>query len=81
MEVVDISGYSLQEKLEIAKRYLVPKQIRDNGITAEIIDFKDPQLEKIISEYTMESGVRGLDRAIGSVCRQIAYNYAITTDT
>jgi ATP-dependent Lon protease len=42
MEVVDISGYSLQEKLEIAKRYLVPKQIKDNGITAEIIDFKDP---------------------------------------
>ena len=61
MEVVDISGYSLQEKLEIAKRYLVPKQIRENGISEDIIEFKDAELERIIAEYTMESGVRSLD--------------------
>lgn len=61
MEIVDISGYSLQEKLEIAKRYLIPKQIQENGITEEIIKFNDPEIEKIIAEYTMESGVRSLD--------------------
>lgn len=61
MEVIDISGYSIQEKMEIAKRYLIPKQIKDNGITADIIEFKDREIEKIITEYTMESGVRNLD--------------------
>lgn len=64
MEVVDISGYSLQEKLEIAKRYLVPKQIKENGISEDIIEFKDAQLERIIAEYTMESGVRSLDVSV-----------------
>jgi ATP-dependent Lon protease len=61
MEIVDISGYSLQEKLEIAKKYLIPKQIQENGINGDIIKFLDPQIEKIICEYTMESGVRSLD--------------------
>lgn len=80
MEVIDISGYSMEEKLQIAKRYLIPKQINENGITPEIIEFKDPEVEKIISEYTMESGVRNLERAIGSVCRNVAYKYAISKD-
>ena len=61
MEVVDITGYSLQEKLEIGKKYLVPKQIKENGVTSDIIEFRDPEVEKIIAEYTMESGVRNLD--------------------
>eukprot|EP00347_Sterkiella_histriomuscorum_P014802 403359469 len=78
MEVVDISGYSIQEKMEIAKRYLIPKQIKENGITDQIIEYKEREIEKIITEFTMESGVRNLDRAIGSVCRQVAYQYAIS---
>lgn len=61
MEVIDISGYSIQEKMEIAKRYLIPKQIKDNGITPNIIEFKDREIEKIITQFTMESGVRNLD--------------------
>lgn len=61
MEIIDITGYSLQEKLEIAKQYLIPKQIKENGINTDVIEFKDPQIEKIIGEYTMESGVRSLD--------------------
>lgn len=70
MEIIDISGYSVQEKLEIAKKYLVPKQIKDNGLGGlDVIQFGDEQIEKIITEFTMESGVRSLDRAIGSVCR------------
>lgn len=73
MEIIDISGYSMEEKLQIAKKYLIPKQISDNGITPDIIEFHDPEIEKIISEYTMESGVRNLERAIGSVCRNVAY--------
>lgn len=73
MEIIDISGYSIEEKLEIGKRYLIPKQISENGLTPELIEFHTPEIEKIISEYTMESGVRNLERAIGSVCRNVAY--------
>lgn len=80
MEVIDISGYSMQEKVEIAKRYLLPKQIRDNGITQEVIQVKDLEIEQVISEYTMESGVRNLDRAIGAICRTVAYEYAVCKD-
>ena len=61
MEVIDISGYSMQEKVEISKRYLIPKQVKENGITSELIRFNEPEIECIISEYTMESGVRNLD--------------------
>lgn len=69
MEVIDISGYSISEKLQIALKYLIPKQIKDNGINKDIIEFKDAEVEQIITSYTMESGVRNLERAIGSVCR------------
>ena len=61
MEVIDISGYSMQEKVEITKRYLIPKQVKENGIPAQLIRFNDPEIESIISEHTMESGVRNLD--------------------
>lgn len=80
MEVIDIDGYSIDEKLEIAKRYLVPRQIKDNGISKEIIEFHDPELKTVITEFTMESGVRNLERAIGSICRVAAYRYVIEKD-
>ena len=77
LEVIDISGYSLQEKLHIATRYLLPKQIKENGIPHEVLEFPPAQLERVIGEWTMESGVRGLERAIGAVCRGVAYSYAV----
>lgn len=80
MEIIDISGYSIEEKLQIANRYLIPKQIVENGLRPEIIRFKSKEVMKIIMEYTAESGVRNLERAVGSVCRSVAYEYAICDD-
>lgn len=81
MEIIEISGYSPKEKLSIAERYLVPKQISENGISQDVIKFNQKMIEKIIMEYTAESGVRTLERSIGSVCRSVAYDYAICKDT
>mmetsp|Transcript_39205 Transcript_39205/g.37614 ORF Transcript_39205/g.37614 Transcript_39205/m.37614 type:complete len:89 (+) Transcript_39205:433-699(+) len=69
MEIIEITGYSVKEKLQIALMYLLPKQIKTNGISEKIIDFPKEQIEKVITNHTMESGVRNLERAIGSVCR------------
>ena len=72
MEVIEISGYSIEEKLEIAKKYIVPRQIKENGITDKVIQISEKELKRIIIDYTAESGVRNLERAIGSVCRAVA---------
>lgn len=80
MEVIEISGYSIEEKLEIAKKYIVPRQIKENGITDKVIQIREKELKQIIIDYTAESGVRNLERAIGSVCRAVAYKYAISSD-
>ncbi len=62
MEVIELSGYSLQEKLEIAKRYMVPRNLKDNGFTKEkSISFSDEVLKQLISNYTLESGCRNLN--------------------
>jgi ATP-dependent Lon protease len=76
MEIINISGYTLQEKREIAKQHLIPKQIKENGLKEEQIKITTPGLDKIIDEYTRESGVRSLEREIGSVCRGIAAKIA-----
>jgi ATP-dependent Lon protease len=76
MEIIDLSGYTEEEKLEIAKRYLVPRQIDRNGLTPGKIEFVDEALETIIRGYTREAGVRNLERQIGSVCRKVAREYA-----
>ena len=78
MEVIDLTGYSIDEKLQIAKQYLVPRQIKQNGINDKIFEINDEELRTVITEYTMESGVRNLERAIGSICRIVAYRYAIS---
>lgn len=57
--------------------YLIPRQIRDNGISDKLIMFNEKEIKKLITNYTMESGVRNLERAIGSVCRIVAYRYAV----
>jgi len=72
MEVIELSGYTEEEKLEISKRHLVPKQISENGLTPEQIRFEDEGLTKIIRDYTREAGLRNLEREIGRVCRKVA---------
>ena len=76
MEVIQLAGYTEEEKLQIAKRYLVPRQIERNGLTKSKIAFTDPALRAIISDYTREAGVRQLEREIGSVCRKVARQVA-----
>jgi ATP-dependent Lon protease len=76
MEVIQLAGYSEEEKLEIAKRYLVPRQIDRNGLRRSMISFTVTGLRTIISDYTREAGVRQLEREIGSVCRKIARQVA-----
>ena len=70
MEVIEVSSYLEQEKLQIAKRYLVPKQAKENGIASEEIEFTDDALLSIIRHYTAEAGVRGLERQIATACRK-----------
>ncbi len=72
MEVIALAGYTEEEKLEIAKRYLVPRQIERNGLKRSQISFTDAALRAIVSDYTREAGVRNLEREIGRVCRKIA---------
>ncbi len=76
MEVINLAGYTLDEKLQIAKRYLVPRQIAQNGLSRSRISFSDAALRVIADEYTREAGVRNLEREIGTVCRKIAREVA-----
>jgi ATP-dependent Lon protease len=84
LEIIEVTGYTVEEKLEIAKRHLVPKQLRENGITQSNIRFSDAVLVKLIEEYTNESGVRSLEKRIGKLVRnrakQIAMEEKFTTD-
>ncbi|MET0731225.1 MAG: endopeptidase La [Solirubrobacterales bacterium] len=72
MEVIQLAGYTSDEKLHIAKRYLVPRQLAENGLKRSQVGFGDAALRAIADEYTREAGVRNLEREIGSVCRKIA---------
>jgi ATP-dependent Lon protease len=81
MEVIQLAGYTEAEKLQIAKRYLVPRQIERNGLTPAKIAFSDPGLRTIISDYTREAGVRQLEREIGSIARKVARQVAEGTVT
>ncbi|MCL2234690.1 MAG: endopeptidase La [Firmicutes bacterium] len=72
MEIIELSGYTYEEKLEIAKKYLLPKQIKANGLEEKFVTIADKVMLKIISSYTRESGVRNLEREIGAICRKIA---------
>ncbi len=72
MEIIQLPGYIEEEKLEIAKRFLVTKQLRDHGLEGKSIEFTEPGLYEIIRRYTKEAGVRSLEREIGSICRKLA---------
>lgn len=76
MEIITLSGYTPEEKSEIAMRYLVPKQLAANGITEKNAEFTPEGVQALIEGYTMEAGVRTLERTVGSVCRKIAVKYA-----
>ena len=76
MEVVEFTGYTEKEKLEIAKKYLVPRQFTENGVTPSQLDLTDDALSEIISGYTRESGVRQLEREIGKLARKVARKIA-----
>lgn len=72
MEVIYLPGYSEDEKLKIAHQFLIPKQIKENGLENHPVRFQDQSIYKIIREYTREAGLRNLEREIGSICRKIA---------
>jgi ATP-dependent Lon protease len=76
MEVIQLAGYTVDEKLHIARKYLVPRQLSENGLKASQIEFADPSIVAIIEEYTREAGVRNLERTIGTVCRKVAREVA-----
>ncbi len=76
LEVIDIQGYTNEEKLEIAKKFLIPKQLLENGLKGKNMTFPDKLLLFLIDRYTRESGVRNLEREIGSICRKVAREFA-----
>ncbi len=77
MEIIEINGYTLEEKVQIAKKHLIPKQRKEHGLKAKDVAFDIKSIQKIVSGYTRESGVRGLERKIGSVIRNIAKSIAM----
>jgi ATP-dependent Lon protease len=76
MEIISLAGYTEEEKLHIARRYLLPRQLDENGLTAEQIAIEDAALRRIITQYTREAGVRNLERQIGAVVRKVAARVA-----
>lgn len=76
MEVIELSGYTEEEKVAIAKKHLIPKQLNENGLTARKVIFSDRAIQTVISQYTREAGLRNLEREIGSICRKVAMRMA-----
>jgi len=75
MEIIEFSGYTIEDKILIAKRFLIPKQIKENGLEKKKIIFKDEAIETIIKGYTLEAGVRNLEREIASILRKVAKEF------
>ncbi|MCC7071793.1 MAG: endopeptidase La [Deltaproteobacteria bacterium] len=76
MEIIELPGYTFEEKLHIAEEHLIPKQVKEHGITPEHIEIPEPTVLKIATSYTREAGVRNLEREIASVCRAVAVDVA-----
>jgi len=77
MEIINVTGYTIEEKVEIAKRHLLPKQLKEHGLSAKDLKIGKPQLEKIVEGYTRESGVRGLEKQIAKMVRYAAKSIAV----
>jgi ATP-dependent Lon protease len=80
MEIIQLSGYTEEEKLHIARQYLVPRQLEEHGLAADHVVIEDGAIRRIISEYTREAGVRSLERQIGAVARKVAAGIAAAPD-
>ena len=80
MEMINVTGYTIEEKVEIAKRHLLPKQLKEHGLDDKALKIAKPQLEKIVEGYTRESGVRGLDKQVAKMVRYAAKNIAMEED-
>jgi len=76
MEVINLSGYTEEEKHKIATDYLLPRQIKNNGLTARTMRFSDGAIQQMITEYTLEAGLRNLEREFGTICRKVARKIA-----
>ncbi len=76
MEIIELQGYTEEEKIHIAFQYLIPRQIEENGITKDQIDFPEESISHVIRHYTREAGVRNLERTIGTICRKQARRLA-----
>lgn len=76
MEVIELPGYTLGEKVQIAKRYIVPKQLAENGLTPEHLSISDGAIRRVIEDYTREAGLRNLEREIAAICRKTARKVA-----
>lgn len=80
MEIINVSGYTIEEKVEIAKRHLLPKQLKEHGLSSKDLQIGKKQLEKIVEAYTRESGVRGLEKQIAKMVRYAAKSIAMEED-
>ncbi|RMD59844.1 MAG: endopeptidase La, partial [Nitrospirae bacterium] len=76
MEIIELPGYMEEEKVEIAKKYLIPRQIKENGLTEDAVVFDDDAIITIIRDYTREAGLRNLEREIATICRKVAKKWA-----
>ena len=76
MEVLELPGYTAEEKVFIAKQFTIPKQFKEHGLTKEQITIEDDAIRAIISDYTREAGIRNLEREIARICRKVAKNIA-----
>ncbi len=76
MEILRLSGYTEEEKIKIAQQYLIPRQIRENSLRPEEIEFSEGAIRKVIRDYTREAGVRNMERELGSICRKVATKVA-----
>ena len=77
MEIINVTGYTIEEKVEIGKRHLLPKQLKEHGLNKDHLKIGKPQLEKIVEGYTRESGVRGLEKQLAKMVRHAAKNIAM----
>ena len=76
METIELPGYTSNEKMQIAKQYLIPRQLTENGISDEQLEISDAVVDKVIRDYTREAGVRNLERELGTLCRKSARRVA-----
>ena len=76
MEIIELAGYSEEEKVTIAKKYIIPKQVEAHGLTAKLIEFDDEAIRRVVADYTREAGLRSFERELATLCRKVARKHA-----